>query len=165
MGRPVSKTFHQPVGKIRLEECAVTLYSRQLFTLTADGYLMSDESVCLDSPESVADTAVVMIACQGIARQKWSFEPKVSKTIQPRISLRWVSILCTPFNYPFYKMHLKFVISFVDFQSGALIHLESRLCLDLPSKSSPEGLTLQKCSGHKNQRWLMEQANWDRPDH
>ncbi|OQR73705.1 polypeptide N-acetylgalactosaminyltransferase 3-like [Tropilaelaps mercedesae] len=85
---------------------------------------MSDESVCLDSPEGLADTAVVMIACQSIVRQKWSYESK----------------------------------------TGALIHLKSRLCLDLPSKSGPDGLTLQNCSGQKNQRWILEEAEWNRPD-
>ncbi|XP_022711312.1 polypeptide N-acetylgalactosaminyltransferase 13-like [Varroa jacobsoni] len=87
MGRPISKSYYQPVGKLRLEECAVTPYSRQLFTLTAEGFLMSDESICLDSPESTADTSVVMIACQGIGRQKWSYEPKSGRLIHIRSRL------------------------------------------------------------------------------
>ncbi|XP_003745400.1 polypeptide N-acetylgalactosaminyltransferase 13 [Galendromus occidentalis] len=121
-GRPVSKSYHQPIGKVKLEDCAVTHYARQYFVMTGEGYLMTDESVCLDSPEGYEDTNVVMIACQGIQRQKWRFDVK----------------------------------------TGAIMHLSSRLCLDLPSKSSPDGLTLQKCSPKKTQRWIMEKAGWNR---
>ncbi|KAH9370958.1 hypothetical protein HPB48_013396 [Haemaphysalis longicornis] len=62
--RPSSKSYHQPVGKVLLEECSLTHYPMQYFVITEEGYLMTDEAICLDSPESQADTNVVMIACK-----------------------------------------------------------------------------------------------------
>lgn len=38
---------------------------------------MTDESICLDSPEGAEDTYVVMLACNDLLRQKWIYEPTV----------------------------------------------------------------------------------------
>lgn len=154
-GRPASKSYHQPIGKVKLEDCAVTHYARQYFVMTSDGYLMTDESVCLDSPEGYEDTNVVMIACQGIQRQKWRFEVKVS-------SLNDVIRKINDDESMSMLTHSRFICDKKKIlQTGAIIHLSSRLCLDLPSKSSPDGLTLQKCSPKKTQRWIMEKATWN----
>lgn len=74
--RPSSKSYHQPVGRVVLEECAFTYYAMQHFVFTEDGFVKTDESICLDSPESRAETSVVMIACNGLNRQKWRYDPK-----------------------------------------------------------------------------------------
>lgn len=39
---------------------------------------MTDESICLDSPESAENTYVVMLACNELLRQKWQYDPTVS---------------------------------------------------------------------------------------
>lgn len=75
--RPNSKTYHQPVGRVLLEECSYTHYPMQYFVLTEDGFIKADEGICLDSPESQADTNVVMIACNELQRQKWRYDPKM----------------------------------------------------------------------------------------
>lgn len=74
--RPSSKNYHQPVGRVVLEECALTYYAMQHFVFTEEGFIKTDESICLDSPESKADTNVVMIACNDLQRQKWRYDPK-----------------------------------------------------------------------------------------
>ncbi|GIY00132.1 polypeptide N-acetylgalactosaminyltransferase 5 [Caerostris darwini] len=63
------------VGKMKLAACVFEIYPRQLFVYTEKGQIMSDESVCLDSPEGAEDTYVVMLACNEILRQKWTYEP------------------------------------------------------------------------------------------
>ncbi|XP_064455998.1 polypeptide N-acetylgalactosaminyltransferase 1-like [Ornithodoros turicata] len=75
--RPSSKTYHQPVGRVLLEECSYTHYPMQYFVFTEEGFIKTDEAICLDSPESQADTNVVMIACNELPRQKWRYDPKL----------------------------------------------------------------------------------------
>ena len=50
---------------------------------------MTDESICLDSPESAENTYVVMLACNELLRQKWQYDPTVS--------------FVPDFNYLFFK--------------------------------------------------------------
>lgn len=42
---------------------------------------MTDESICLDSPEGAVNTYVVMLACNELHRQKWQYDPTVSSNI------------------------------------------------------------------------------------
>lgn len=85
--RPSSKSYHQPVGKVLLEECSLTHYPMQYFVITEEGYLMTDEAICLDSPESQANTNVVMIACNGLSRQKWRYDPKTQQIVHKKTKL------------------------------------------------------------------------------
>ncbi|XP_076349315.1 polypeptide N-acetylgalactosaminyltransferase 1-like isoform X1 [Tachypleus tridentatus] len=74
--RPNTKgTSRQPVGKVQLGDCVFETYPQQYFVLTKEGFLMTDESICLDSPEATADTNVVMLACNEYKRQKWKYNP------------------------------------------------------------------------------------------
>ncbi|CAL1281311.1 unnamed protein product [Larinioides sclopetarius] len=63
------------VGKMKLASCVFEVYPKQLFVYTKKGQIMSDESVCLDSPEGAEDTYVVMLACNEMLRQKWTYDP------------------------------------------------------------------------------------------
>lgn len=85
--RPSSKSYHQPVGKVVLEECSLTHYPMQYFVLTEEGFLMTDEAICLDSPESQANTNVVMIACNNLPRQKWRYDPKTQEIVHKTTKL------------------------------------------------------------------------------
>ncbi|GFS51865.1 polypeptide N-acetylgalactosaminyltransferase 1 [Trichonephila clavipes] len=51
----------------------------KLFVYTEKGQIMTDESVCLDSPEGAEETYVVMLACNEMLRQNWKYEPTVLK--------------------------------------------------------------------------------------
>jgi hypothetical protein len=72
--RPSSKTG-QPVGKVLLAKCAIEIYAQQNFVYTKHGYVMTDESVCLDVNEAQEDTSVMLIACSEFKRQKWKYDP------------------------------------------------------------------------------------------
>ncbi|KAF8793272.1 Polypeptide N-acetylgalactosaminyltransferase like protein [Argiope bruennichi] len=41
-----------------------------------------------------------------------------------------------------------------------LVHAKSNLCLDIPSQTRPEALTLQICDGSSNQKWIFENVDW-----
>ena len=71
---PRTKTFGQPYGLATVTECIVELYAAQLFIFTPDGYLKTDDQVCLDPPEyKNKDSEVRIMACNSLARQKWSY--------------------------------------------------------------------------------------------
>ena len=68
-----------PTGKVITGRCATAdlLFSPQLFTVPpADtpGYIMSDESVCLDVNSSTEHSAVLLIACAEFDRQRWRYQ-------------------------------------------------------------------------------------------
>ncbi|GIY92024.1 polypeptide N-acetylgalactosaminyltransferase 5 [Caerostris extrusa] len=75
------------IGKMKLAACVFEIYPRQLFVYTEKGQIMSDESVCLDSPEGAEDTYVVMLACNEILRQKWTYEPTKQILIHAKSNL------------------------------------------------------------------------------
>lgn len=72
--RPVSKNGHA-VGKVLLDKCALEVYGQQNFVYTKQGFLMSDESVCLDVNEAKEDSDVLLISCMESERQKWKYSP------------------------------------------------------------------------------------------
>ncbi|CAL8141125.1 unnamed protein product [Orchesella dallaii] len=79
---PQTKTFGQPYGVATVSDCIIEMYSPQLFILTPDGYLKTDDSVCLDAPEfkdSVSDVRIM--ACNTLQRQRWSYEKKTERLI------------------------------------------------------------------------------------
>ncbi|CAN7996923.1 unnamed protein product [Ixodes pacificus] len=47
-----------------------------------------------------------------------------------------------------------------DPKAQVIVHKTSRMCLDLPSRRGPQGVTLQRCHGGSSQRWLMEPVDW-----
>lgn len=83
--RPLSKgAFAEPSGNAVLESCVSPPNLGQMFVMTSDNVVMTDESVCLDAPER--DTRyekpkVKMMACSGLVRQKWRYN-EVAKVLQ-----------------------------------------------------------------------------------
>ncbi|XP_042897233.1 polypeptide N-acetylgalactosaminyltransferase 13 [Parasteatoda tepidariorum] len=65
----------QNIGKVKLFPCVFEVYPKQLFVYNEKGQVMTDESICLDSPEGAEDTYVVMLACSDLLRQKWKYIP------------------------------------------------------------------------------------------
>lgn len=51
--------------------------------MTKDGFIMTDDSVCMDAPEkvTVGPMKVRIIACSGFTRQKWQYDNKVRNTL------------------------------------------------------------------------------------
>ncbi|XP_046435506.1 polypeptide N-acetylgalactosaminyltransferase 1-like isoform X1 [Neodiprion fabricii] len=78
--RPVTKgTYTQPFGNADMEPCISPPQLSQMFVMTSDGVIVTDESVCLDAPER--DTRhekpkVKIMACSGLRRQKWQYDAK-----------------------------------------------------------------------------------------
>ncbi|XP_045121759.1 polypeptide N-acetylgalactosaminyltransferase 1-like [Portunus trituberculatus] len=66
----------QPTGTATLKECVIEVYPPQTFVFNKKGYIMTDESVCLDSPDF--DTAtrpqVRVMACNEFDRQRWTYD-------------------------------------------------------------------------------------------
>ncbi|XP_053986861.1 polypeptide N-acetylgalactosaminyltransferase 1-like [Hylaeus volcanicus] len=78
--RPTAKgTYSQPSGYAVLEGCVPRPILGQMFVMTKDGIVMTDESVCLDAPEH--DTQhktpkVKIMACSGHKKQKWEYDER-----------------------------------------------------------------------------------------
>lgn len=76
--RPTAKgSYSQPSGYAVLESCVPRPLLSQMFVMTRDGIVMTDESVCLDAPDH--DTQhktpkVKIMACSGQNRQKWKYD-------------------------------------------------------------------------------------------
>ncbi|XP_046753760.1 polypeptide N-acetylgalactosaminyltransferase 3-like isoform X2 [Diprion similis] len=121
--RPVTKgTYTQPFGNADTEPCISPPQLSQMFVMTSEGVIVTDESVCLDAPER--DTRhekpkVKIMACSGLRRQKWQYDAK-TKT---------------------------------------LIHLGSKMCLQLGLKKS-DGLVIATCNRSAGQQWELEAVPW-----
>lgn len=79
--RPTTKgSYAQPSGYAVLHSCIPRPLLSQMFVMTKNGVIMTDESVCLDAPER--DTRqktpkVKIMACSGRERQKWQYNEQV----------------------------------------------------------------------------------------
>ncbi|CAG7720442.1 unnamed protein product [Allacma fusca] len=70
---PRTKTFGQPYGLATISDCILELYPPQLFVFSPDGYIKTDDMVCLDPPEfRNKDSEVRIMACNSLPRQKWT---------------------------------------------------------------------------------------------
>lgn len=47
----------------------------EMFVMTKDGFIMTDDSICMDAPEKVGTgpMKVRIMACSGFTRQKWEY--------------------------------------------------------------------------------------------
>ncbi|XP_071520484.1 polypeptide N-acetylgalactosaminyltransferase 1-like [Panulirus ornatus] len=125
--RPMGKGggSNQPTGPAVLRECVIETYPPQSFVFNKKGYIMTDESVCLDAPDADAakEPQVRIMACNEFDRQRWTYDEST---------------------------HL-------------LKHIQSGMCLDLPSKSNPETLSLQTCDSYsKSQKWIFQHEDWSK---
>ena len=76
----VKGTYAQPAGNVMLLPCIDPPNLVQMFVMTKEGVIMTDESVCLDAPER--DTRhekpkVKIMMCNGLERQKWEYNEEV----------------------------------------------------------------------------------------
>lgn len=69
---PRTKTFGQPYGPATMSDCILELYAPQLFVVTPEGYIKTDDSVCLDAIEFKDGSEVRIMACNTLKRQKWT---------------------------------------------------------------------------------------------
>lgn len=79
----------QPSGPAILENCVKEqFYGEQMFTMNKDGYLMGDESTCLDAPQwREPDAGVRFSACSEQDRQCWEFSEINSDMVQVKHKL------------------------------------------------------------------------------
>lgn len=63
--------------------CLGTDLAVEMFVMTKDGFIMTDDSICLDAPENdtVGPMKVRIMACSGFTRQKWQYDNKVRNKI------------------------------------------------------------------------------------
>ncbi|CAG0909423.1 unnamed protein product [Darwinula stevensoni] len=80
--RPGTVGGGQPTGPPSFSPCVVELYPLQLFVVSEGGYIMSDESICLDSPDSTFDDPQVrFLACAQLERQQWDVDFQKGKVV------------------------------------------------------------------------------------
>ncbi|XP_011874103.1 PREDICTED: polypeptide N-acetylgalactosaminyltransferase 3 isoform X2 [Vollenhovia emeryi] len=76
--RPTAKgSYAQPSGNAVLHSCIPRPMLSQMFVMTKNGVIMTDESVCLDAPERDTQQKtpkVKIMACSGRERQKWQYD-------------------------------------------------------------------------------------------
>uniref|UniRef100_A0A6A7FWV6 Polypeptide N-acetylgalactosaminyltransferase n=3 Tax=Hirondellea gigas TaxID=1518452 RepID=A0A6A7FWV6_9CRUS len=73
--KPISSSS-QPTGPAILQDCVIETYQPQSFVFNKRGFVMTDESVCLDVPDSrtVKVPQVRIMACNEYERQKWTYD-------------------------------------------------------------------------------------------
>jgi len=82
---PKAKGFSQPFGEAKLQTCILELYPQQIFIMTPDGYIATDDSVCLDAPDWHApahasfEIGVRIMACNTLERQQWKHDKKLRR--------------------------------------------------------------------------------------
>lgn len=81
--RPLSKgAYSQPSGFIALQDCISPPNLSQMFVMTKDGMIMTDESVCLEAPGRDSrheKPKVKLMACNKLEGQKWEYDDNVSR--------------------------------------------------------------------------------------
>ncbi|XP_056644328.1 polypeptide N-acetylgalactosaminyltransferase 13-like isoform X1 [Diorhabda sublineata] len=79
--KPDQKNFmNQPMGKATLDVCLDEI-EIEMFIMTKEGYIMTDDSICLDAPEKPKSGSmkVRIVACHFISRQKWEYDKKTKE--------------------------------------------------------------------------------------
>ncbi|GAB6033350.1 UDP-N-acetyl-alpha-D-galactosamine polypeptide N-acetylgalactosaminyltransferase [Chamberlinius hualienensis] len=76
--RPKSKDGgSQATGNPITSNCDHPIETPFLFVMNSNGYIMTDESVCLDAPDyDVDQPSIFFLACSFIERQEWKYETK-----------------------------------------------------------------------------------------
>ena len=84
-GRTKVHQSNQPTGNAALNDCVKGFYAPQQIVLTSSfadedegAFIMTDESVCLDSPtvHNDPESSVRFQACSELDRQRWVYNPK-----------------------------------------------------------------------------------------
>ena len=81
--RSPTGTGNQPSGSAAMEDCMDDFYAQQLLVMTKEGYLMGDESVCLDSPaaSNQNEASARFQACAELDRQKWKYDAEAGSLV------------------------------------------------------------------------------------
>lgn len=66
---------NQPVGLATLEPCITKNSTLELFVMNENGFIMTDDAICMDAPEK-KEGKVRIMACSGANRQKWIYDKK-----------------------------------------------------------------------------------------
>ena len=62
-------------GPAYFDTCLDGFHVGQLFTMTKNGFIMTDENLCLDAPQyEEKDSGVRLTSCSEQDRQKWRYE-------------------------------------------------------------------------------------------
>lgn len=71
---------NQPMGIAKIDACLKDDVAMEMFVMTPEGFIMTDDSICLDAPERVVigPSKVRIMACSGFTRQQWKFDKDVS---------------------------------------------------------------------------------------
>lgn len=80
--RPIGKiASNQPMGVAKLNDCLKEDITVEMFVMTNEGVIMTDDSVCLDAPEKEVNgpAKVRIMACSGFTRQKWAYNRDVGE--------------------------------------------------------------------------------------
>ncbi|XP_019758989.1 polypeptide N-acetylgalactosaminyltransferase 3 isoform X2 [Dendroctonus ponderosae] len=67
---------NQPMGLAKLDRCLEDDVPEEMFVMTQDGFIMTDDSICLDAPEKegLGPMKVRIMACSSYSRQKWEYD-------------------------------------------------------------------------------------------
>ncbi|XP_022916457.2 polypeptide N-acetylgalactosaminyltransferase 1-like [Onthophagus taurus] len=82
--KPIPKvTSNQPMGIAKLDNCSPNEDRAEEMFIIKDGFLMTDDSICLDAPEKQINgiLKVRILACSFGTRQKWSFNNTTNEII------------------------------------------------------------------------------------
>lgn len=83
--RPISKgVMGQPLGPATIGECVKDDNLNGFFVITEEGFMMMDESICLDAPQEgefagEGKGVVRVMGCSGYPRQKWQYDKSQNK--------------------------------------------------------------------------------------
>lgn len=72
--KPTGKgSLNQPMGPALLSVCTVKPILPQMFVMGKEGFIATDESICLDAPDKddIPSPRVKVLACSGNLRQRW----------------------------------------------------------------------------------------------
>lgn len=84
MIKPLGKeTSNQPMGIAKLNQCLKEELLIEMFVMTREGFIMTDDSVCLDAPEKqvIGPMKVRIMACSGYSRQKWKYNKNTKQLV------------------------------------------------------------------------------------
>ncbi|XP_018333179.1 polypeptide N-acetylgalactosaminyltransferase 13 isoform X2 [Agrilus planipennis] len=82
--KPIGKeSSNQPMGLANINICVNKSLTVEMFVMTEDGIIMTDDSVCLDAPETTVNSLhkVRIMACSGTRRQRWKYNKKTQELV------------------------------------------------------------------------------------
>ncbi|XP_044738005.1 polypeptide N-acetylgalactosaminyltransferase 3-like [Chrysoperla carnea] len=94
--RPNGKgRLNQPMGVALVEKCLKDDNLIEMFVMTKDGFIMTDDSVCVDGPDqdvtnsSDVNLSVNIVACSDMKKKKWTFLNETKQVRHKATELCW----------------------------------------------------------------------------